>query len=67
MTTAVKTDSRMPSPKLTKIARILLAGLGGVAVYFSYEPHGLAFMGVLGIALFYVCLLYTSPSPRDRG
>ena len=64
MTTAVKTDSRMPSPKLTKIARILLAGLGGVAVYFSYEPHGLAFMGVLGIALFYVSL---APWPADGG
>ena len=44
MTTAARTDSPSFSPRLAKIARILLAGLGGVAVYFSYEPHGLAFM-----------------------
>ena len=64
MTTAVKTSSRTTSPKAATIARILLAGLGGVAVYFSYEPHGLAFMGVLGIALFYISL---APWPAIGG
>ena len=63
MTTAARTDSPSFSPRLAKIARILLAGLGGVAVYFSYEPHGLAFMGVLGIALFYLAL---APWPAIR-
>lgn len=39
-----------------KIGRLLLAGLGGILVYFSYEPHGVAASGVAGIVLFFLAL-----------
>lgn len=60
MTAAVSPDTRMT--RLARIARLLLAGLGGVLVYFSYEPHGFAAAGVVGVALFYAAL---APWPRQ--
>ena len=56
MTTKLEARPRTPAVRLINIARILIAGLGGVAVYFSYEPHGFASAGVAGIMLFYLAL-----------
>ena len=50
-------DTRMPD------YLILLATLGGLG---SFGMSGLV-IGPLIAALFITCLLYTSPSPRDRG
>lgn len=36
------------SATVTLLPRLLLAALAGVAVYFSYEPHGLWWAGGLG-------------------
>ena len=38
------------------LLRLAAAVLSGVAVYFSYAPHGLWFMAVLGIALLWAAL-----------
>lgn len=38
------------------IARILLAGVGGILVYFTFEPKGVAAAGVAGITLLYLAL-----------
>lgn len=56
MTTALQSRPKGTTPQLIMIARILLAALGGVSVYFSYEPHGIAAAGVAGIMLFYFAL-----------
>lgn len=36
--------------------RLTLAAASGAAVYYSYEPHGVWWLGVLGIALFFFSL-----------
>ena len=37
--------------------RLLLAGAGGVLVYFSHEPHGHFWAAIFGVALFYSALM----------
>ena len=37
--------------------RLLLAGAGGVLVYFSHEPHGHFWAAIFGVALFYFALM----------
>ena len=51
----VENQKAMPQPEMRRIRRIHFVGIGGV--------------GMCGIAevLLNLCLLYTSPSPRDRG
>ena len=39
---------------------------GGWAIYANYE-HGMRAWVVAGLVQASYCLLYTSPSPRDRG
>lgn len=56
MTTALQSRPKRATPQLITIVRILLAALGGVSVYFSYEPHGIAAAGIAGIMLFYLAL-----------
>ena len=57
MTTALKAELQPDfSARVFILARTLLAGLGGVFVYFSYEPHGIAAAGIAGIMLFYMAL-----------
>ena len=36
------------------LLRLLLAGISGAGVYFSFEPHGYWFLGILGITGLYV-------------
>ena len=47
---------------------VLLFG-SGIAGYFTLlsEPPFIVFAALLALALILGCLLYTSPSPRDRG
>ena len=54
--------------KLVKIG-IMAAGFTALAVTiaFSFFAPGLAIVSGVVTALMVVCLLYTSPSPRDRG
>lgn len=56
MTTALQSRPKRATPQLITIVRILLAAFGGVSVYFSYEPHGIAAAGIAGIMLFYLAL-----------
>lgn len=39
------------------LLRILLAGVGGAAVYYSYEPHGIWLMGIIGITALFISLM----------
>ncbi|AWB83992.1 apolipoprotein N-acyltransferase [Corynebacterium liangguodongii] len=41
---------------MSTLARLALAALGGVAVYFSYEPHGLWPLAIIGVAGFSLAL-----------
>lgn len=56
MTAALRSTARPSSTRAINIVRILLAGAGGVLIYFSYEPHGIAAAGIAGIMLFYLAL-----------
>lgn len=60
MTTALeqgtRARARAGAAHSAMIVRILLAGVGGILVYFSYEPHGIAHAGIAGIALFYLAV-----------
>ena len=55
----------MPSPSLPKYAASGL--LAAVAAHFIGIGGGIIYMPVLNAFLSIPCLLYTSPSPRDRG
>ena len=44
--------------------RFTLAAASGAAVYYSYEPHGLWFAAIFGIALFYLSLIHISEPTR---
>ena len=74
----VKTDVGIPNGleggqiTIDTEGNIIIAGHqfgGDVIVVVKYHPNGDLYesFGDNGIALFPFCLLYTSPSPRDRG
>ena len=55
---------------LTHLSPLVMTGiLGGFTTFssFSLETMTLIERGDVGQAGLYICLLYTSPSPRDRG
>ena len=70
------------SPTDAKVDSVLLGGKQGAAWYYSWRPvspvadaHGAEFVPMLwdasqanwtALQANYPCLLYTSPSPRDR-
>lgn len=39
------------------LLRLLLAGLGGAGIYYSFEPHGYWLLGILGVTAFFVSLM----------
>lgn len=39
------------------LLRLLLAGLGGAGVYYSFEPHGYWPLGIVGITVLFVSLM----------
>lgn len=39
------------------LLRLLLAGISGAGVYFSFEPHGYWFLGILGITGLYISFM----------
>ena len=58
-------------PKIRKVLGIILIIIGSILtllIAILYLVAGPADgTGGLGILIFIICLLYTSPSPRDRG
>ena len=54
------TTPKKPNSALRKVARVRLTNGQEVTSYIGGEGHNLQEHSV-------VCLLYTSPSPRDRG
>ncbi len=53
----------MARPVVIACLRVALAALGGGLTYFSFEPHGHAFAGIVGIALLWAALQPWSEAP----
>ena len=61
MKIATKTNVRTTQAAKTSLPNALKVSFGGGTVM----GLGVAGLAVLGLTLFFICLLYTSPSPRD--
>ena len=60
-------ESHGPSPRIAALLTLLAPGLGHI--YIGQARRGItlfALVLVADILLMFSCLLYTSPSPRDR-
>ena len=55
------------SATVTLLPRLLLAALAGVAVYFSYEPHGLWWAGLGGIGMLWLSCVHWRGVPVRAG
>ena len=55
------------SATVTLLPRLLLAALAGVAVYFSYEPHGLWWAGLWGIGMLWLSCVHWRGVPVRAG
>ena len=69
-----KTWGIFPGTVVGCVARFVIHYISGVTIYRIYEPTEIPGLGTFDNAALYslvynasYCLLYTSPSPRDRG